>query len=125
MERKKILVVDDDEQFLRITQLNLEETKRYDVMTLKSAENIISCVHIFRPDVILLDMLMPEIGGVEACKILNSDPLGSKMPVIIVSALDGKKDKIEAYKEGVVGYLSKPVGKNDLIAEIEKILRSV
>ncbi len=123
LERKKVLVVDDDEQFLRITKLNLEDTKKYDVMTLVGAENIISCVHNFKPDVILLDILMPEIGGIEVCKMLNNDPVGAGVPIIVVSALDTYEGIREAYKAGAVDYLAKPVGKAELVAKIEKYLR--
>lgn len=123
MERKKkIMVVDDEEGFLKITKLNLEETNKYDVMTLSSAKDIISHVHAFKPDVILLDMLMPTIGGVEVCEMLNDDPVGSKIPIIIVSALDKNEDRLKAYKAGVVDYILKPAGKNELIVKIEKAL---
>ena len=123
MEKKKVMVVDDEKDFLEITKLNLEETDKYEVMTLSNAKDIISHVDTFKPDVMLLDMLMPTMGGVEVCEMLNNDPVGAKIPVIIVSALDKDEDKLKAYKAGVVGYISKPAGKNDLIAKIEKALR--
>lgn len=121
MGKKKVLVVDDEEDFLKITKLNLEEDN-YEVMTLLNSRDIIPCVHSFKPDVILLDMLMPAIGGVEVCEMLNDDPIGAKTPIIIVSALDKHEDKLKAYRVGVVYYLSKPVSKDDLIAKIEKAL---
>lgn len=121
MSKKRVLVVDDEEDFLKITKLNLEEND-YEVMTLLNSRDIIPCVHSFEPDVILLDMLMPAIGGVEVCEMLNDDPIGAKTPIIIVSALDKHEDKLKAYRVGVVYYLSKPVSKDDLIAKIEKAL---
>ncbi len=121
MSKKRVLVVDDEEDFLKITKLNLEENN-YEVMTLLNSRDIIPCVHSFKPDVILLDMLMPAIGGVEVCEMLNDDPIGAKTPIIIVSALDKHEDKLKAYRVGVVYYLSKPVSKDDLIAKIEKAL---
>jgi two-component system phosphate regulon response regulator PhoB len=123
MEKKKVMVVDDEKDFLRITRLNLEETNRYDVMTLPNAKDILHYIHTFRPDVILLDMLMPATGGIDVCEILNTDPIGAKIPIIIVSALDKDEDRLKAYKVGVVDYLVKPVGKSDLITKIEKVLR--
>jgi CheY-like chemotaxis protein len=121
MEKKKVMVVDDEEDFLRITRLNLEE--KYEVKTLSNAKNIAFEVYAFHPDVILLDLLMPNIGGMEACEILNKDPLGKAIPIIILSALEKDADKLKAYKAGVVDYLVKPFEKNDLIEKIEKVLR--
>lgn len=123
MEKNKVMVVDDEEDFLRITKLNLEETDKYEVMTLSSAKDFISHVHSFKPDIILLDLLMPTIGGLEACEMLNNDPIGKRIPIVILSALDKNTDKLKAYKMGVVDYLVKPIEKKDLIAKIEKVLQ--
>ncbi len=123
MGKKKVLVVDNEEDYLRITRLNLEETNNYEVMTLASAKEIISCTHSFKPDIILLDMLMPVVGGVEVCEMLNNDPFSSRIPVIIVSALKKNEDKVKAKKVGIMHYILKPAGKNELIAKIEKVLK--
>jgi CheY-like chemotaxis protein len=122
MAKSKVLVVDDEPDFLMIVKTNLEGTNNYEVKTLLTAKNIISEVYSFQPDVILLDMLMPAVGGVEACAMLNDDPIGKNTPIIIVSALFKDQDKYSAYKEGINDYLVKPVGKDELIAAIEKAL---
>lgn len=120
MEKKKIMIVDDEEDFLEITKLNLEKTGKYEIMTLSSAKNIITKLHEFKPDVILLDVLMPGIDGLTACEMLNKDPLGISTPIIIISALSSNRDKLKAYKLGIVDYLTKPIDKNTIIASIEK-----
>jgi len=120
---KKIMVVDDEPDFLKIIKLNLEETGNYEVMTLSTAKNIIPQVHSFKPDVILLDMRMPSIGGLDACEMLNNDAMGEGIPIIIVSALDKEQDKYMAYKKGVTNYLVKPIESKDLIAAIENCLK--
>ena len=120
MEKKKIIIVDDEEDFLEITKLNLEKTGKYEIMTLSSAKNIITKLHEFKPDVILLDVLMPGIDGLTACEMLNKDPLGISTPIIIISALSSNRDKLKAYKLGIVDYLTKPIDKNTIIASIEK-----
>lgn len=122
MDKKKILVIDDEEDYLKITKLNLEETGNYEVMPLIDARGVINCVHSFKPDIILLDMLMPAVGGIEVCDMLNNDSLGAEIPIIIVSAVDKHGDKLSAYRAGVVYYITKPAGKDDLIAKIEKAL---
>jgi CheY-like chemotaxis protein len=123
MEKKKILIVDDEQGFLELVKLNLEKTGNYIVLTLFSAKDIIKHVHSFKPDVILIDILMPKIGGIEACQMLNNDPLGQNIPIIAISALDKDVDKLNAYKVGVVDYIVKPIEKKELIAKIEKALQ--
>ena len=132
MDKKKVMVVDDEKGFLTMMKLNLEETGQYEVMTLTSAEDILSQVSKFRPDIILLDVLMPKVGGVDACRMLSNDPISREIPIIIISALQKNKDQFRVYKLsgdelraddlGVVDYLVKPVQKNDVIAMIEKAL---
>ena len=70
--KSKILCVDDDPNSLELLKALL--TPKFNVMTLSSAKEIISVLHSFKPDVILLDMLMPGAGGVEVCDMLNNDP---------------------------------------------------
>lgn len=123
MEKRRIMVIDDEEHFLVITKINLEKTDKYEVMTVSDARNIISQIHKFKPDLILMDILMPKIDGVEICKMLNEDPEGKGIPIITLSALDTEKDKLMMYKLGVVDFLIKPIGKDDLINKIEKALK--
>ena len=122
--KKKIMIIDDENDFLEITKLNLEQTNKYEVMALSQAKEIISQLHTFEPNLILLDILMPGIDGLKACEVLNEDPLGRITPIIILSALDKSQDKLKAYKLGVVDYITKPVDKNKLISKIEKALCS-
>lgn len=122
-DQKKVMIVDDEKDFLMITKLNLEETGKFEVMTLSGAKDIIAQINSFRPDIILLDLLMPRIGGMEACELINKDPLGKSIPIIVLSALGKDSDKLAAYKKGIVDYLVKPIEKDELIAKIEKALR--
>ena len=124
MPKKKILIVDDEQDFLKMVKLNLEDTGKFEVLSLFTANEIISHLHSFKPDVIILDMVMPGIGGIEVCDMLNNDSLGQTVPILILSALDKDKDKLLAYKKGIVGYLTKPIEKDALIAKIESALHS-
>jgi len=123
MEKRRVMIVDDEEHFLKITKINLEKTDKYEVETMSSAADIISRVKSFNPDIILLDILMPKMDGVETCKMLNEDPAVSRIPIITLSALDTDKDKLMMYKLGVVDFLVKPIEKDELIAKIEKALQ--
>jgi two-component system alkaline phosphatase synthesis response regulator PhoP len=123
MVKKKVMIVDDEIDFLRITKMNLEKTEAYEVLALPNAKDLIAELHRFKPDVILLDVLMPGMSGIRACEELNNDPIGTKTPVIIISALERDKDKLRAYRLGVVDYLVKPVEKEVLISKIEKAIK--
>jgi CheY-like chemotaxis protein len=119
---KKILVVDDEESFLKLVKLNLTNTGKYEVLTLSGAKDIVAQVNAFKPDIILLDIIMPGVRGIDACEMLNKDPVGARIPIIILSALDTDYDRLRAYKVGVVDYLAKPIDTADLIRRIDKAL---
>lgn len=123
MDKKRIMVVDDEEDFLKVLKLNLEQTGNYDVLVLSNARNIVSHVNDFKPDIILLDLLMPGVGGIEACQMLNKDPIGSRIPIIALSALEKDVDKLKAYKVGVVDYITKPVETDTIIKAVAKALK--
>jgi len=123
MDKIRVLVIDDEVDFLKILQLNLEEAKKYEVFPLSNPKELIATVHRFKPQVILMDLRMPGIGGIEACEMLNNDPLGRGIPIIVVSALEKDIDKNKAYKVGVVDYLVKPVEIDLVISKIEKVVR--
>ncbi len=120
---KKILIIDDEKDFIKLLKLNLEAKGGYEVLALLNANDIIPQVHQFKPDIILLDILMPGIKGLEACEILNHDASGSGIPIIILSALCKDIDKLKAYKAGAVDYLEKPIEIGYLVDRIEKHLR--
>ena len=119
---KRILIVDDEVGFTKIMKLNLEATGNYEVTILTEAKNLIDNLHKTMPDLILLDLLMPGIGGIEACDMLNEDPLGQKTPVIILSALEKPVDKLNAFKRGVVDYIIKTTEFNEIVLKIEKAI---
>lgn len=120
IEKKKVLVIDDEVDLLKIVKLNLEKTNNYEVLTLSSANDIISQVNRFKPDIILLDMRMPGIDGIEAFEMLHKDSMGGRIPTIILSALYEDVDQLKALKAGALEYLAKPVKTEDLISTIEK-----
>ena len=122
MDKRRIIIIDDDDVFVDIVKENLEDTGKYEVLALTNAKNIVEQVHVFRPDLILMDLLMPGVGGLDACEMLNEDDAGSKIPIIILSALDKDADKLKAFKLGVVDYEEKPVDQDELFLKIEKAL---
>lgn len=119
---KNIMIIDDSKDFVAMLKIRVENFGDYKVDGLSEAKDIISQVHAFKPDVILLDLLMPGAGGLDACEMLNNDPLGRVIPVIIISGLDNKTDKIKAFKSGAIDYLVKPVDDLKLMEAIKKAI---
>jgi len=124
MKKKKILLIDDEKDFVYLLKSHLEHSGAYEVKTLLSAKDILTHVHEFVPDVILLDLIMPELGGIEACQMLDRDPIGMSIPIIALSGLDKEVDKIQAYKCGIVDYIEKPVDFEVLVKAIEKSIKA-
>lgn len=119
---KKVMIVDDEETIASMFKLRIESSGDYEVTVYLEAKDIIKHIHDIRPDVILLDMLMPGIGGLDICDMLNHDPIGRVIPVIIVSGDDKPMDKLKAYKFGISDYLVKPIDDEKLMKAIEKAI---
>ncbi|PIQ91240.1 MAG: hypothetical protein COY80_02070 [Candidatus Pacebacteria bacterium CG_4_10_14_0_8_um_filter_42_14] len=122
--KKKIIIIDDEEDFASMLKMRLEASAGYEVMAITEAKDIIERIHIFKPDVILLDLLMPGIGGLDACAMLNNDSIGATIPIIVISGLDKSTDKLKAFRFGITDYLVKPVDDAKLIKTIEKAIKS-
>jgi two-component system alkaline phosphatase synthesis response regulator PhoP len=123
LDKKRILVVDDDGDIVQFFKRLLERGGSYEVLGITDSRDVIAQLHAFRPDVIVLDLLMPHVGGLEVCQELNDDPIGQVTPVIITSALWKDTDKFKAFKLGITCYLVKPIDKDMLVAAIENVLR--
>jgi DNA-binding NtrC family response regulator len=82
-----VLIYDDDIEILKVCKVILE-SQNYRVETLSSCENILEDIHTMKPDVILMDLWIPQIGGENAIKIMHQNPLTNHIPVILFSAND-------------------------------------
>ena len=121
MEKKKILMVDDEQDFTRMVKLNLEETGEYAVMVENNSSNAFMAAKEFKPDLILLDVMMPGMDGGDVASELRSDDTLKDIPVIFLTAIL-KKDEIDS-SNGFMGghpFIAKPVSVEDLIKCIEK-----
>jgi CheY-like chemotaxis protein len=119
--KKRIFIVDDDEVILESLK-RLLILAGFEVGAARDSKEVITRIKVFKPQLILLDLLMPGLGGFEICEILNSDKQTSGIPIIILSALGDPADIKRAYRLGVVGYLAKPYDFNELLKEIQKAL---
>lgn len=119
--KKKILVVDDEVDLLKVLKLNLE-TKGYDVVCAFDGEQALEKVRSENPDVIILDVMLPKLNGVEVCKNIRQDPVFNKIPVIMLSGKDADVDRIIGRVSGAKMYITKPFDLEQLISAIKKVL---
>lgn len=121
MLKKKILVVDDQELFTRLVKLNLEASGEYEVRTENKGVNALGAAKEFRPDIILLDILMPDMSGSEVLKQVKADPFTRSIPVVFVTALV-KKENLLSPGGTIDGqpFIAKPARTKEMIECIEK-----
>ncbi|OLP18199.1 hypothetical protein BST81_13475 [Leptolyngbya sp. 'hensonii'] len=120
--REIVLIVDDIPENLNLLHLALER-KGYEVCIATSGAMALMGIEVILPDLILLDILMPQMDGYEVCERLKANPLTRHIPIIFVSALDEVSDKVKAFNLGVADYITKPFQLEETLARIEHQLR--
>jgi two-component system KDP operon response regulator KdpE len=118
-EGARILVVDDEPQIRRSLQVNLERTG-YAVTTAASGDEALTAFHNRPPEVVILDLLMPGINGIEVVRRIRES---SSVPIIVLSAVGEEARKVEALELGADDYMTKPFGMDELLARIRAVLR--
>ena len=114
----KVLVVDDKTENLAIT-VDMLSSLDLELFVALSAEEVFSRIKSYDFDLILLDIIMPEVDGYEVCKILKNNPKYKDIPIIFVSALGGIEDKIKGFSRGADDYMSKPLLQKELVARVK------
>jgi CheY-like chemotaxis protein len=123
MTKKRILVVDDEAALTRMVKLNLEHTGNYEVRTENQGAMAIPAAHDFKPDLILLDVMMPGMSGDEVAGELKADPALAHIKLIFVTAIVTKGETEELGSEiGGNVFLAKPIKAQELITAIEHVL---
>jgi len=119
--RKRILVVDDTETVLVYTKMMLVGQPA-EVVFARNGSEALRRVEEQPPDLILMDIMMPGMDGVEACRRLKSDPRTGAIPVVMVTTKGSPEKVEEAFAAGCDDYLTKPFGKLDLLAKIRRYM---
>lgn len=120
-EKKKVFIAEDEDDSLQSLK-KLLTMSDFEVDGTTNSKEIISRVKSYKPDIILLDLLMPNLGGMEICEMLNNDTEVKHIPIIIISALGSETDIKKAYQLGVVDYITKPYEYKNVIAKINKFI---
>jgi len=119
MEKKTILIVDDDPAILRLLSTNLK-ARGYEVLTASNGEESLDAVQKNFVDLLILDLMMPKVDGVEVCRRIRE---WSDVPIIILSARGDENDKVKCLDLGADDYLTKPFGIAELMARIKTAFR--
>ncbi len=118
----KILIVDDDPNLVRLVEFVLRRAQ-YQVVTAVTGELAVDKVRTEKPDLILMDVMLPGIDGIAATKQIRRMPEGAQIPVVFLSAADTVESKVKALRSGATDYITKPVKTSELLARIEAHLR--
>jgi len=125
-EKTKILIVDDEPVNLDFFQLMLGKLG-FEVLTSEDGEDALEKVAEYNPDLIILDNVMPKLSGWQVTRLLKNDQTYSdyrNIPIIMFSAMDDVKDKVEGFELGVEDYITKPFNFSEVLARIRAVLRS-
>ncbi len=120
--KSRILIVDDESQFTELLKLNLEENTGYEIFTANSGKSAIEIVERHKPDLVLLDIMMPDMDGLECLKRIKS--MAPNLPVTMVTAVWDKEVGKQAFQAGAYDYITKPVNEEYLkMALLVKLFR--
>jgi DNA-binding response OmpR family regulator len=121
MRKPKVIIVDDDRDTREMLTLALE-LEDFDVSQAANGLRLISAMHVDRPDVILLDVMMSWIDGFELCRAIKKNPSFMEIPVIFISARKTPEDERAGREAGAIDYFPKPLDMDGLVARIREIL---
>ena len=119
MKTVRVLIVDDDPAIRKFIRANLE-ARSYQVFLAADGEEAIQVIETELPDLILLDIMMPKVNGLEVCRRIRT---WSEIPIIILSAREGEMDKVKCLDCGADDYLTKPFSLRELLSRIKAVLR--
>lgn len=124
MSKPKIVVIEDEPDINEVICYNLER-EGYEVISAEDGEQGLESVRAALPDLVLLDLMLPGMDGLEVCKELKSDERTRPVPVIMVTAKGEEKEVVTGLDLGADDYVAKPFGPRELVARVRAVLRRV
>jgi two-component system phosphate regulon response regulator PhoB len=120
--KPKILVVDDEPDALELIQYNLRAAG-YDVVTAADGEEALKKARAANPSLVILDVMLPEVDGLEVCKRLRREPTTAAVPIIMLTAKAGEIDRVLGLELGADDYVTKPFSPRELVLRVKALLR--
>ena len=118
----RVMVVDDILPNVKLLEAKLA-SEYYDVITATSGKEALEKIKSSNPDLVLLDVMMPEMDGFQVCQAIKSEPETSHIPVVMVTALTDAEDKVRGLDAGADDFLSKPINDTALMARVRSLVR--
>ena len=118
----KVMVIDDDEDFTKLYKQTLTASG-FETSAVNDGVAAIELAYLVKPDIFVVDLMMPNIDGFQLCKMIRDDPVLKKTPIIIITALTDKDSRKVAVDAGANDYLAKPFNINDLKSRINALLK--
>lgn len=118
---RKVVVIDDEPFILMMIEDKLKKA-RFDVVTLRSSIDALEVIRKEKPGLIILDWMMPELSGIELCKMLKHDPEIADIPVFMLTAKGQDSDEQLGLRSGVARYITKPFSPKALLEMVEEVL---
>jgi DNA-binding response OmpR family regulator len=120
--RKKILVVDDDPEVIELLRFNLKKAG-FAIGTAANGVEALMKVRSLSPDLILLDLMLPELDGFAVCETLRRNPLTASTPIVMLTAVPGALARLAGFESGATEFVAKPFSPRELIQVIQNVLR--
>lgn len=121
---KKILITDDSDFFARVIELTLAPLE-FIILRAKTGAECLKMVADWRPDLVLLDIILPDMSGFEVCKILRSEDINNLIPIIILTSNDSQEDILLGLEYGADDYVAKPFNARELLSRVKNTLRRI
>jgi DNA-binding response OmpR family regulator len=119
---RKVLIVDDEPVLVETIAYNLEQAG-YEVMTVADGASALEAARRERPDLVILDIMLPEMDGLEVCRRLRRDNNTATTPIMMLTAKGDEIDKVVGLEVGADDYVTKPFGRRELLARVKALLR--
>jgi two-component system alkaline phosphatase synthesis response regulator PhoP len=121
MQKKKILIVEDDKELVKLITFHMT-IAGYEALSAKDGIEALEVCKLNRPDLVILDIMLPRIDGWEVCRRLRQDSKTSNIPIIILSALSDINDKLKGFDLGSDDYVTKPFSPRELVVRVKRVL---
>lgn len=122
MAEKKVLVVEDEPDIRKLVHYNLSQ-ERFKVLEAEDGENALKIIQREKPHLIILDLMLPGLSGLELCRILRERTETAHLPILMLTAKAGEADRVVGLEMGADDYLTKPFSPRELVARVKAILR--
>jgi two-component system phosphate regulon response regulator PhoB len=119
--KAKILVVDDEPEAVELVEFNLKQAG-FEVLTAADGADALKKAHSALPSLVVLDLMLPEIDGLEVCKMLRRDPATATIPIVMVTARAAEIDRVLGLELGADDYITKPFSPRELVLRVKRIL---